>query len=50
MMVRNKLAATMSAAASFPRPQRQYDNLPLYEGERLFESREKVLQIVDEIR
>ena len=49
-MVHNKLAATMSAAASFPQTQRQYDILTLYEGERLSESREKVLQIVDEIR
>ena len=50
-MVHNKLAVMMMpAAASFPHPQRHYDILPLYEGERLSESREKVLQIIDEIR
>lgn len=49
-MVHNKLAGTMSAAASFPQTQRQYDILPLYEGERLSEYQEKVLRIVDEIR
>ena len=51
-MGHNKLAATMMppSAASLRHPQRQYDNLPLYEGETLSEFREKVLQIIDEIR
>ena len=51
-MVHNKLAATMmpAAAASLLHPQRQYDNLSLHEGEKLYEFREKVLRIIDEIR